>query len=178
MTRLLATMSIALLLGACGFQLRQNLSLPPAMQLTHVRYTGTDAGLMRSVARQLALNDVAIARVPSPDAAVLDIVSARTERRVLSKDFRGRSRESEIRFLLDYRVLTADGFTLVPRQRVMQSTQVLLDPNDPLGSSGEIQNAAETLREDAVWEMLRQISLAEIRVEPAATADVPAGDIP
>lgn len=151
---------LALALSACGFQLRGELVFPAAMQSTFVEYSGADAGMLRAIVRALSLNDIAIARSETSASAILHLPSAAVARRVLLKDVEGRPREYELTITLKYHVTTPDGLTIVPAGEVERSTNLALDPSQPLANTGDIERAVESLRDDAVWEMLRRIAAA------------------
>ncbi|HEX7046442.1 MAG TPA: LPS assembly lipoprotein LptE [Gammaproteobacteria bacterium] len=162
--RKLAIVFSFLLLSACGFHLRGDLALPPAMQSTFISYNGTDAGLLRSVARALALADGGIARNPESATAILSLPVAGVQQRVLAKDTEGRPREYEIAVVLVFRVTTPEGVILVPSQEVQRSANVVLDPTQPLANAGDVARAVESLREEAVWDMLRRIAASDVRL--------------
>src|SRR5690606_22924050 len=156
----LLILMIATLLAGCGFQLRGDATLPPEMQATYIDYRGGDGELLRSIARALTLNDVEVVRVREQASGVLQILSASPQRRVLARDTRGRPQEYEIRVVLVFRVLDAEGKVLLAQQEVSRQNNLLLDPTDPLTNRSEVDYAVEAMREDAIWEMLRRISVA------------------
>ncbi|HEX7029839.1 MAG TPA: LPS assembly lipoprotein LptE [Gammaproteobacteria bacterium] len=160
-----------LLLPACGFHLRGDIALPAEMQSTFISYRGTDAGLLRTVARALTLSGAGVARDAGGATAVLMLPRAAVIRRVLAKDIEGRPREYEIAVELAYSVVAPDGFVLVPQQEVIRRANVALDPAQPLANAGEVERAVEGLREDAVWDMLRRIAATEVQTRPVEPAE-------
>lgn len=158
------TLTLVLLLGACGFQLRNDFALPFAMQSTYVDYRGVNAQLQRTVARALALSDVSLADSETAATAILQLASASVGQRVLAKDIEGRPREYEISVSLAYSVVTPDGVVIVPPQEIQRRNNIALDPSDPLAAAGNIARAREGLLEDAVWDMLRRIAATDVTV--------------
>lgn len=156
----LLTLMIVTLLAGCGFQLRGDTTLPPEMQVTYIDYRGSDGELLRATARALAINGVEIAPTREQAGSVLQILSAAAPRRVLARDAQGRPQEYEIRVVLAFKVLDAEGNERLPAQEVSRQTNLLLDPVDPLSNQSEVNYAVEAMREDAIWEMLRRISAA------------------
>lgn len=173
--RVFAAVSAFLLLSACGFHLRGDLALPAGMQSTFISYTGTDAGLRRSVARALALTGAGMARSPATATAILSLPVAAVQRRVLSKDTEGRPREYEISVVLAFGVRTPDGVVLVPSQQVQRRATVVLDPEQPLANAGDVERAVASLREEAVWDMLRRIEAGNAAMPVESGSDGSAG---
>lgn len=173
MRKLAAAVVAALLLCACGFHLRGDLALPGAMQSTYVAYRGTDASLLRTVARALSLAGAGVVRDPEAASAVLSLPVAAVQRRVLAKDTEGRPREYEISVVLVFEVKTPEGTVLAPRQQVQRRANVVLDPTQPLANAGDVERAVEGLREEAVWDMLARIGSRRVPAkaeEPASGA--------
>lgn len=127
-------------------------------EATYINYSGTDKQILRSVARALSLAGVKVLNDPEGATAFLDILSAGAQRRVLLKDFAGRARETELIMRISYRLRSSDGGTLKNVETVRRRTTVVLEPADPLSSSGEVASAAESLREEVVRDMLRRIA--------------------
>ena len=141
------------------------------MQATYIYYKGRDASLLRTVARSLALSGAGVVREPDQATAVLSLPVASVGRRVLAKDTNGRPREYEINVVLVFSLHAPDGFVLVPRQRVQRRENVVLDPAQPLASAGEVSRAAQGLRDDAIWDMLRVIAAAELQPRPVEAGE-------
>lgn len=156
--RRLPVLLLPLLLVACGFQLRGDVSLPAEMERTYVATQGIDAGLLRTVARALTLSGAGIERHPERASAILSMPGSGVRLRVLARDAQGRAREYEIAAVLRYTVRTPEGATIVPTQEVKQYGNVVLDPSEPLANAGEVDRAVAALREQAVWDMLERIA--------------------
>ena len=164
----IAALLLLLSAGACGFQLRGDLSLPAEMASTYVDYDGGDGDMLRTVVRALTLSKVDIARSEAAAGAILHLPSAVVARRLLLKDVEGRPREYELTVTLQYSVTTPDGVVLVPAAKVERRSNLALDPSDPLGNAGDVARAVESLREDAVWDMLNRIAAAQSVPVPEA----------
>ena len=154
----LAVLLPLLALAACGFQLRGDVALPPVMQQTFIVYEGADASLVRTAARALILSGAGVARDAAAATAFLRLTGSTVQSRVLARDPQGQPREYELAAILVFSVSNADGKVIVPTQRVTQYGNVVLDPNEPLANAGEVERAVESLREDALWEMMRRIA--------------------
>lgn len=156
----IAVASLLAVLAGCGFQLRGDVELPAAMATTYIDYRASDAELRRSLARALALSGASVVTRPENAGAVLRLHSAAVRRRVLAKDAAGRPREYEIEVTLRYDVLDPDGRQITPLQDVERRSNLLLDPSDPLKNAGDVAYVVQSLREDAIWEMLRRIAVS------------------
>lgn len=165
--RILFAAFLVLAVAGCGFQLRADFSFPPEMQSTFVDYRGADGETLRTVVRALGLTDITVVEDPSQAGAVLVLPSVAIVRRVLLKDLQGRPNEYEIVVTLHYSVTNMEGAILVPPGEVTRRTNLELDPSDPLARAGNIDRAVKNLREDAIWQMLQQISNASSAIESA-----------
>lgn len=155
---LIAAVSLFAVLAGCGFQLRGDVELPAAMAKTYIDYRASDADLRRSLARALSLSGATVVTSPEVASAVLRLHSAAVRRRVLAKDAAGRPREYEIEVTLRYDVIDPEGRQITPLQDVQRRSNLLLDPSDPLTNAGDVDYVVQSLREDAIWEMLRRIA--------------------
>lgn len=149
-----------LLASGCGFHLRGAYALPEAMDSTHVEYSGQDTAIRRATVRALILNDIRIAASVEQASAVLKLLQATTSREVLSRDRNGRPQEYAITVNLAFSVVRPDGTTIVEPAEVSAETVLALDTTNPLASRSELEAATESLRDDAVTQMIRAIAAA------------------
>ena len=151
---------VAALLGACGFHLRSDASLPSEMALTQMVIDDEYSTLARRV--RLMLEQTGVRFVGSDEAtAVLEIPTNRVITEVLTIGDNARVKEYRITHTVTFRLVTADGESLVPQQTLRQAREISFDEQKILAASRE----QEYLKEDLAETLAR---LLVTRLETAA----------
>lgn len=166
MLSLAMMMVVALGVAACGFQLRDDVQLPDAMNVTFIEYTGTDSDFLRTIARSLSLSGVDVVSDVDAASAILHVKATRVRNRIVAKDELGRAREYEVTVQLIYAVLSPERGVIVSEQEVQARDFVVLDPLEPLANKGLLATAIEALREEVVWDMLHRIAASPVEYQP------------
>ena len=175
---------IACILGACGFHLRNALSIPadvgPLRVVAKNRYSPLATALSEELGRAGA--------VPAPDdattgVAILKINSERWGNSPLSVDVRGRAQEHTLRYAVVFQMTRADGSVLVPEQVIELSRDYISVVTRSAGTEGEREILTEELRKAMVASILRRLDLAFKNPPPIAPPPVAApadgtGDTP
>ena len=154
MIRRLSSVVLVLALSACGFQLRNALTLPP--DLGPVRVVSVDR-YSELAGATAATSDVA-------NAAVLDVLAERWGDTPISVDALGRSQEFSLRYAVIFELRKGDGSVLVPRETIELSRDYVSNPVNAIGTEGE--------REILQRELRREMASAVLRRIDAATRDV------
>lgn len=160
---------LVLSLSACGFQLRDALTLPadmdPVKVVSKSRYSPLADRLEQSLTRAGATPATSAVRNP----AVLQIKAERWGDTPLSVDSRGRAQEFSLRYAVVFEMRNGDGTVLVPQQNIELSRDYISVPTNSIGTEGE--------REILVREMQREMAAAILRrVDAASTVDTASDD--
>ena len=190
MTRISATLAIlALTLGltACGFHLRDALTLPP--DLGPVRVTAKDPYSPLAESLAVALENAgatAAAEDATSGVATLRISTEKWGSIPISIDQFGRAQEYSLRYAVVFSLDKADGTNLVPQQTVELARDYISVPSRSTGTEGERELLTREMRKEMTASILRRIdaaSRAPKPIEPAASdepvptpAEVPAAD--
>ena len=117
MIRSLLSVVLVLALSACGFHLRDRISVPtqfgPIRVVSIARYSSLAESLMQALERAGAQ----VLREGS-DGAVLDIVDEQWAETPISVDALGRSQEFSLRYAVIFELRRPDGSVVVPRQTI------------------------------------------------------------
>ena len=117
------------LVSGCGFRLRGQVELPPAMRVTYIkvnRPADTPPGtLERTLESFLKANGVTVTTDPKQATATLEIVNQERGDRTVGATREGTSRLSTLTYTVDYRVVLPDGKTLLPQTRASVSRDIL-----------------------------------------------------
>ncbi|MFN2309168.1 MAG: LPS assembly lipoprotein LptE [Gammaproteobacteria bacterium] len=154
---LTAGLMAVLLLGlsACGFHLRGDVKLAPALAKVHIQGGDVYDPLVRDLVRALSAAGSTVVEEPGAASAVLQVLSNRGDRRVLSVQTTGRVQEYELYQTFEFRVRDAAGAELLSAQRLELTRDYLFDADDVLGKAGE----EETLRRDMRRDLVRLVLL-------------------
>jgi len=146
--RMSVTLGLLLLCTACGFQLREDLDLPPEMAKTRMVVDDQNSILARRV--RVLLEQSGATFVSSKDAtALLEIPTNNVVTEVLTVGDNARVREFRISHTVRFRVVDADGRKIIPLQTIRQAREISFDEQQILAASREQeylkQDLAETL---------------------------------
>lgn len=168
--RALAPVFLVLALSACGFQLRNALTLPP--DLGPVKVVSVDR--YSPLAESLAASLTQAGAVPSTDeaapSAVLDLLSERWGDLPIAIDAFGRSQEYSLRYAVIFELRRADGTVLVPQQAIELSRDYISAPTNAIGTEGEREVLVRELRREMAAAVLRRIDAVARRQEGADAA--------
>ncbi|MGB3393657.1 MAG: LPS assembly lipoprotein LptE [Stenotrophomonas sp.] len=175
MTRYLIALFLAVSLTACGFHLRNKLTLPddvPAVKVeSSVRYSELVKLLNRGLRTSGATVIEADQELPgngskAASVASLKIRSERWGDLPIAIDAQGRAQEYSLRYAVVFTFLRPDGSVLVPEQAIEMSRDYVSQPTDATGTTTEREILADELRREMSASILRRIDSvvrAEIR---------------
>lgn len=146
--RALCGLGLILLCTACGFQLREDLELPPEMVQMRMVIDDPYSILARRV--RVLLERSGATFVGSKEAmALLEIPTNNVVTEVLTIGDNARVREFRISHTVRFRVTAADGRELIPWQTIRQARELSFDEQKILATTREQeylkQDLAETL---------------------------------
>ena len=154
---LAAALLLALLLGACGFQLRPAPTVPAAMQRTWIDTNDRYTLFYRQLLRELEAAGVDVVDNPADATAVFSILSDETDQRVLSVSARNVPREYEVYYTVYYGV-EAGGETLLVPQLQTVTRDYTWDETQVLGKAREEELLRESIARDLVRIVMIQLS--------------------
>ncbi len=142
-----ACLSLSVLLGACGFQLRGEADLPPEMALTSMQIDDPYSTLARRVQTLLEQNGVQFVG-PDRATAILEIPVNEVVTSVLTIADNARVREYRVSHTVQFRLVDAAGKELLTMQTLRQSREISFDEQKILATSREQEYLKEDLAED------------------------------
>ena len=138
--------SLLLLCTACGFQLRNDVELPPQMAKTQMVVGDEYSTLARRVRVMLEQNGVQFVNGEQA-TAILEIPVNNVVTDVLTIGDNARVREYRISYTVRFRLLDAQGQVLVDWQNLRQSREVSFDEQKILAGSREQEYLEKELAE-------------------------------
>ena len=149
------------LLLSCGFHLRGSVSVPPELAVTYLK--GGSSAVVEDLRQALLASGAQVTDDPDAAGATIEVLHSNIGRRVLSVGSTGKVQEYELRGLLRFRVVGADGRELLPAQQVQVVRDFLYDPNNVLGVSSEEQLARREMQRDLVNLMMLRLQAVDGR---------------
>ncbi|MEL4891744.1 hypothetical protein PQU63_08785 [Xanthomonas protegens] len=158
MTRLLLAFVFAASLTACGFHLRNKLTLPADTPSVKVVSSAPYSELAKLLERGLRAAGAEIApKDVNTGVARLEVLSERWGDLPIALDAEGRAQEYSLRYAAIFLFRRADGSVLVPQQVIELSRDYVSPPTDATGTSTEREILADELRREMSASMLRRI---------------------
>ena len=156
-------LSLALLCTGCGFQLRNNVELPPQMAKTQMVVDDEYSSLARRV--RIMLEQSGVQFVNGNEAsAVLEIPVNNVVTDVLTIGDNARVREYRISHTVRFRLLDAQGQVLLGWQNIRQAREVSFDEQRILAGSRE-----QEYLEKELAETLSRLLIARLESTPAGS---------
>jgi len=155
--KLLFGVMLALLVSACGFQLRGHYALPEGMDKVMVQ--GQSDGLLkRYLVQSLSRSGVLVSKRPDDATAVISIHQESRDRRVLSVGDNARVREYESLYKLVYSVYLKSGKLLIDRDTILLSRDYSFNESDILGKEREETTLQHDMQKQAAETILRRLA--------------------
>jgi Rare lipoprotein B len=158
----LITINLLLMLGACGFHLRGSTDLPSALRTTYIHVPGSDTRLANELERLLTASGARVTTDRQEASAVLEVLRDNFSRRTLSVGSRGKVREFELHYAVEFAVRLHRGKRqgsemLVPPQTVSLVRDFTFDETEVLGASNEEDLLRQNMQRDIAVLMLYRI---------------------
>jgi len=168
----LTLVSTALLaLSACGFQLRDALSLPAGLDPVKVVSTDRYSPLAESLAESLTLAGAVPATPDVTNPAVLEILVERWGDTPISVDERGRAQEFNLRYAVVFELRNGDGTVLVRQQNIELARAYISSPTSSIGTESERDTLMRELQREMAASVLRRIDAAASGGTPVGGSD-------
>lgn len=158
MYRFLTGWTIALLLTACGFQLRGAAQLPYETFFVEGSNPAVTVDLSRAI--QSGGNTRIVGRAQDAQA-VLQILGEMQEKRILSLSGAGRVREYQLLYKISFRIRDREGRELIAPQQIELRRELSYDDTQVLAKEGEEALLYRDMQRDAVFQIIRRLNAAK-----------------
>jgi LPS-assembly lipoprotein len=147
---------LALVLQACGFQLRGSAELPFKSLYVQVAQT-SPFGI--ELKRALRASDVPLPESPKAADATLTILSEIREKQILSLGGQGRVREYQLRYRVAYQLRDEKRIITSPTQ-ILITRDISFNDTEALAKESEEALLYRDMQADAVQQLLRRLQAA------------------
>jgi LPS-assembly lipoprotein len=151
---------LALLLGACGWQLRGSGGNHIEGREVYVELRANAELLARQVERGLTQSGARIVDTKEAAEAILVVLSERVSRRTIAVDRTARAREYELSYRVQFQLETSNGDLLRGPETVSAQGNYRFDREDVAGTESRERDLEEDLRRDAVRLLLARVQAA------------------
>jgi LPS-assembly lipoprotein len=158
-SRMIALLSAALLLGACGFHLRGQASMP--FSTLYLETGGSNSAFITELRRSLESNDVKLVGTAERADLVLNIVYERPEKQILSLSGSGQVSEYQLTYRVSLRAYDNKGQDWIPAEEMVQRRDYSYDDAAILSKEAEEALLYKSMREDMVQQIVRRLSRAK-----------------
>lgn len=162
MQRLLAMLCVLLLAG-CGWQLR---GAPDLARLPPFAITGASTALRYPLIRQLESNGIT---VDNSAALALRVVAETWDQRTVAVDPQGRVAALELTYRLTWQ-MERDSRPVTPVRIINLVSNTNQDPLNATAASDEMTLSQSAMRQDAIWQLERQLESLSQHYNLAAPA--------
>lgn len=148
--RIIATLLLATLLTSCGWQLRGSVNFDNLSELAL-------AGISNDMRYPLtnALTDSGI-EVDEYADITLRILSTNWRKRTVAVDSQGRIAAVELTYTVKWQ-LEREGKSLIFPRTILLTSNVNQDPINATAASDELDLMKDAMRQDAIWQLMRQL---------------------
>jgi LPS-assembly lipoprotein len=141
---------LAVMLSACGFQLRGSAALPEEMAVTYIMAGNPYGTLVNDFAEALRTHKVTVTEVREEATATLLVIDSKRDKDVLSVNGNGKVLEYQLTQSIVFSVVSADKTTLLDPQQVAMSRDYLYSSTDVLSKEREEAVVRRTLQRELV----------------------------
>ncbi len=160
---------LSALLTSCGFHLRGNVVLPPALKVTMLQANNPWEGIAAALRIELESAGARITDSVDDATAVLKVLGERSQQRVLSVGSGGKASEYELFEEVTFALYDRDGRELVEPQTLRLTRDLVFDENLLLGKVSESDALREQMRRSLARQIITRIRTRLQAHEPAAS---------
>jgi LPS-assembly lipoprotein len=178
MKRLVATVMLALLLGACGFHLAGTRALPETLKTVYIEvvnpYRVAEPPLAGSLRAILQRRGASITAGPEPGAVTIRLSEMRETRQVLSVGLDGKALEFELITRVRYEVLR-DGQALMAPDTMQVMRDYSFNAQEVLAKEAEELRLREYMQNELAEQLVLRVETQLLRAPavPAASGVTP-----
>jgi LPS-assembly lipoprotein len=154
-------LTAALLLSACGFQLRGSATLPFSTLYVQAAPTSQFATQLRRAVR--AGSGTRIADRPEQAEVILQIMHELQEKQILSLSGGGRVSEYQLRYRVSFRLTDSKNREHIPASEIVLRRDYSYSDDQALARESEEALLYRDMRTDAVSQLVRRLQAAKLQ---------------
>jgi LPS-assembly lipoprotein len=155
-----ASITLCVMLSACGFHLRGQAKLPFESIYVQAASTSPFANQLRRAIQNGT--GTQLSDDPKRAQATLQIISEVPERAILSLSGSGRVRELQLRYRVTFRVYDGKNRDLLPANEILVRRDLTYNDTDVLGKEQEEALLYRDMQSDAVQQLVRRLEAVKV----------------
>lgn len=154
---LFLTVSMPMMISACGFHLRGTVDLPAEVKSIYIQSEDRYSPFYRELVAMIKQNDLGPTGDPGSADVVIQVLSDETDRRIMTVSARNLPREYEVYYIVNCSVFVR-GEQIIDRQRLILTRDYTYDETQVLGKANEEVVLTNALAKDLVSLLVQTIS--------------------
>ena len=151
----------ALFLAGCGFQLRGSAKLP--FKTLYVQASAISPFALQLKRALRSASDTRVVERPEEAEAVLQVLSERQEKEILSLGAGGRVREFQLRYRVLFRLTDAMNHEHIPASEILLRRDYSFNDQQALSKESEETLLYRDMQGDAVQQLVRRLQAAKLQ---------------
>ena len=147
--------ALPLLAGGCGFRLRGHFQAPFDTLFLQMQENTRFSGLLKRMIE--SGSNIRVVRTPQEADAILELLDTERDREVLSINDEGLAREYELRYTIEFRVSSPDGFDFVEPTKIELTRDLTYSESEFLSRDTEEGILYRDMENDAISQIVRYI---------------------
>ncbi|MDY6983608.1 MAG: LPS assembly lipoprotein LptE [Pseudomonadota bacterium] len=159
-SRVVALLTVIVMLAGCGFTLRGTVDLPPELNTLQIESPVPNSELVREVSRMLRNNAVTLTENANDGVWRLGIGAEQVSERVLSVNANARAGEYEL--TMDVAAQLRRGAEVIGPETLSVSRVYLADPENAVAKNEEAELIRDEMRRELAQQVLRRLQSLEL----------------
>jgi LPS-assembly lipoprotein len=152
-------LTLALLLGACGFHLRAQAAMP--FKTIYLAAANQDSPFTKELRRNLEENNLRLVSAAEQADIVLDIVSETPDKQILSLSGSGRVNEFKLLYRVSLRAHDLKQQEWIPAEEFVMRRDYYYDDKNVAAMEAQETLLYQSMRSDMVQQIIRRLSRAK-----------------
>ena len=158
--KMIAVISAALMLSACGFKMRGEANLPAALQRVHVQIADSYSGLKRDLEAALVRSGAKVEENSGEGIAEITLANVSLAPIVRSVGASAFVNEFSMVYHVELAIADGDGKSLLPLQVIEHSREFTFDQSQAIGTNVEQEEIKKEMERNMVQTIMRKVEAA------------------
>jgi LPS-assembly lipoprotein len=177
LTKRIASLFVSLaclaMLAACGFQLRGSSANSGRLPFNSLHVAASEnSTFANTLKRYITASGTEVTSDPKAADAIMEVLSERQDKSILSRNSQGRVREYTLQYTLQFRVKDNKNAELLPSSEISLRRTISFNESAVLAKESEEAMLYRDMQNDMVQQVVRR--MAAIKPQAAAPAAAPA----
>jgi LPS-assembly lipoprotein len=161
------------MLTACGFQLRGSGANGSSLPFNSIHVAASESSnFANTLKRYIAASGTEVTSDPKAAEAIVEVLSERQDKSILSRNSQGRVREYTLQYTLQFRVKDNKNAELLPVSEISLRRTISFNESAVLAKESEETMLYRDMQNDMVQQVVRRMAAIKPRAAPAPSPAV------